>query len=233
MLARMIMSESAAVGRSPMIPKLLANAKGPGVAQIVFRRGEFIFRQGDAADALFLLLRGRVRLSVTAPNGKEATVALLSPEELFGEQCLLERQTRSVSARAGSDTAVTKILAATVTSWLEEDRQLAKFVLERMAARLARYEESLVHHIVSNSERRLARVLLQLARYQGKSTKPKVIEDVSQELLAEMVGTTRSRINGFMTKFRRLGYVAYSGNRIVVHPSLIRVFLSGSATKGE
>jgi CRP-like cAMP-binding protein len=201
--------------------------------QVAFRPGEFIFRQGDVADALFLIIRGRVRLSVTAPNGKEATVTLLGPEELFGEQSLSERRRRSVSARAGSDTEVTRIMAATICSLVEQDRQVAKFILARLAARLDRYEEFLVHHIVSNSERRLARVLLQLARYEGKSAKPKVIEDVSQELLAEMVGTTRSRINGFMTKFRRLGYVAYSGNRISVHPSLIRVFLSGSANKRE
>jgi CRP-like cAMP-binding protein len=192
-----------------------------------------VFRQGEPADAVFLILYGGVRLSVTALNGKEATVALLGPEEWFGEQCLAERKLRTVSARAVSETGVAKILASTISPLLEQDGQLAKYLLIRMIARLGRYEQSLAHHIVSNSERRLARLLLQLAKYESKSEKPKVIEGVSQELLAEMVGTTRSRINGFMTKFRRLDYIEYSGNQIVVHPSLTKVLRSGAGGKRE
>lgn len=216
-----------------MIPDQLLKVEGPGRTRTTLRRGEFVFRQGEAADAIFLIVRGGIRLSVTAPNGKEATVALLGPEDWFGEQCLSEPRLRTVSARAVSETEVNKIMAATISPLLEQDGQLAKFILSRMIARLARYEESLVYHIVSNSERRLARTLLQLAKYEGKSTQPKVIEDVSQELLAEMVGTTRSRVNGFMTKFRRLGYIEYSGNHIIVHPLLTRVFLSGGGRKRE
>jgi len=225
------MNESTGVSRAPMIPDQFLKVEGPGRTRNTLRRGEFVFRQGEAADAIFLIIRGGIRLSVTAPNGKDATVALLGPEEWFGEQCLSERKLRTVSARAVSETEVVKIMAATISPLLEQDGQLAKFLLTRMVARLARYEESLVQHIVSNSERRLARILLQLAKYEGKSAKPKVIQDVSQELLAEMVGTTRSRVNGFMTKFRRLGYIEYSGNKILVHPLLTKVFSSGGGNK--
>jgi CRP-like cAMP-binding protein len=185
-----------------------------------------VFRQGDPADSVYFIVAGRIRLSATDRGGKQATLGLLGPNELFGQQCLMfGRKTRVIAAQAAAASEVVMVPLPTMTQLLERDSRLAKFVLRETIARMLGYENALVHQIINNTERRLARALLQLAKYDGTRGRPKVIEGISQEVLAEIVGASRSRVSGFMNKFRRLGHIAYSGNRIVVRPSLVSILL--------
>jgi CRP/FNR family cyclic AMP-dependent transcriptional regulator len=218
------MSGVAAV-RAQMIPAIFLSANGPG-RKMTFRRGEIVFRQGDASDGVYLIITGRVRLSVMTTAGQQATVALLGRNELFGEQCLLYgRNTRVMTACAITATDVVKVGLDPIRVLISSDVKLASFLLKRVISRMAQYEQALVHQIINNTERRLARALLQLSKYDSARSEPRLIEDVSQEVLAEMVGASRPRVNGFMNKFRRLGYIDYRGNRIVVKPSLFSVLL--------
>ena len=215
----------AGAGKAQDIPAVFLRAKGPG-RKMTLDRGKIVFREGEPSDSVYFILAGRIRLSVAAPTGKEATVALLGRNELFGEQCLLlGSNTRVTTARALSAADVLKFELETMTALLKSDTELADFVLKRVIARMAQYEQALVHQILNNTERRLARVLLHLCKYDSASPEPIVIENVSQELLAEMIGASRSKTNGFMTRFRRLGYIEYTGRRIVVKPSLVSVLL--------
>lgn len=208
------------------IPEIFSKREGPGRKLMNFQRGEIIFRQGDPADCVYFIVAGRVRLSATDRAGKQATLALLGPNELFGQQCLVfGRKTRIITAQAVAESEVVMVPLQTMTQLLERDSRLAKFVLRDTIARMIGYENALVHQIINNTERRLARVLLQLAKCEGTRGRPKVIEGISQEVLAEIVGASRSRVSGFMNKFRRLGYIAYSGTRITVRPSLVSVLL--------
>jgi CRP/FNR family cyclic AMP-dependent transcriptional regulator len=214
-----------ATSRAEQIPAIFLNAETPG-RRVRLERGQSVFLQGESSDAIYLIISGRIRLSVASPVGKEATVALLGRNELFGEQCLLlGRRTRLTTARALGTTELVKVELRTMNALLKSDVELANFVLKRVIAKMAHYEEALVHQILNNAERRLARALLHLSKYDSTSSRPIVIEDVSQELLAEMTGSSRSKINAFMTKFRRLGYIEYTGRRIEVKPSLVSVLL--------
>jgi CRP-like cAMP-binding protein len=219
---------SSGAGKAEEVPKVFLGSEGPG-RRIKVERSQVVFSQGDPSDAFYLILRGRIRLSaVDAMTGKEATVALLGCNEVFGAQCLLfGRRTRVITARALSAADLVKVQHRTMDKLLKSDPEVASFVLKRIIVRMGRYEEALVHQILNNVERRLARTLLHLSKYDSARTnaKPIAIEEVSQELLAGMVGATRSKINGFMTKFRRLGYIDYMGRRIVVNPSLVSVLL--------
>jgi len=205
------------------VPAIFLSADGPG-RKMKFERGQFVFRQGDPSDGVYLILSGRVRLSVTNSVGRQATVALLDRNELFGEQCLVDvRNTRLISACTTDPTEVAKIGLQSVKNLLASDLQFANFILQSLLLRMAQYEQALVHQIIDNAERRLARALLHLCKYDSAKTGPTLIEGVSQEMLAEMVGASRPRINGFMTKFRRLGHLEYHGNHILVKPSLVSV----------
>lgn len=209
-----------------LIPEIFSKREGPGRKLLKFQRGEMVFRQGDPADSVYFIVAGRIRLSATDRGGKQATLGLLGPNELFGQQCLMfGRKTRVIAAQAAAASEVVMVPLPTMTQLLERDSRLAKFVLRETIARMLGYENALVHQIINNTERRLARALLQLAKYDGTRGRPKVIEGISQEVLAEIVGASRSRVSGFMNKFRRLGHIAYSGNRIVVRPSLVSILL--------
>ncbi|HEU5453787.1 MAG TPA: Crp/Fnr family transcriptional regulator [Terriglobales bacterium] len=218
------MAESTGVRRAPALrlPTFLTTA-GPGRKFLSFNRGEFIFRQGESSEKLFFVREGRVRASVTTPTGKEATVGIFGAGDLFGLSCLVLGKNRTVSACALTHTDVTALTRRQFLEYLHTDSNFADLALDRIVKRLAQYEEELTHHIVNNSERRLARSLLHLSGHDGNGSK--VIEGVTQEMLAAMVGTTRPRINGFMNKFRRLGYVEYHGDRIRVSGTLMKVLL--------
>ncbi len=214
------------MARAPTVPEVFSKPEGPGRKLLRVQRGEIIFRQGDPADSIYFIVAGRVRLSVTDLNGKQATLGLLGPNDLFGQQCLMfGRKTRLMTAQAAAASELVKVQLETISRLLERDSGVAKFVLRDTVVRLVGYEEALVHQIINNSERRLARVLLRLAKYDGTKLRPKVIEGISQEVLAEIVGASRPKINGFMNKFRHLGHIEYSSNRIVVRPSLVSILL--------
>lgn len=218
------MAESTGVRRAPALrlPTILTTA-GAGRKLVTCAKGEHLFRQGEPAERLFFLRSGRIRASVTTPTGKEATVGIFGPGDLFGLSCLVPGRTRTISACALTQSELTAITRRHFLEAMQSDSAFAELAMDRIVRRLAQYEDTLTHHIVNNSERRLARALLHLSGHEGNG--PRVIEGVTQEMLAAMVGTTRPRINGFMNKFRRLGYVEYQGDHIRVNASLLKVLV--------
>ena len=185
---------------------------------------------------MYFITQGRVRLSVPNAVGKEATLALLKAHDLFGETCLLlGRTTRVANAYAESATDLVKVGLQSITKSLSSDIHLANFLMKHAILRMAEYEHALAYQITNNTEKRLARTLLHLSQYDSGQAKPVVIEHVSQEMLSNMVGANRSRLNGFMTKFRKLGYIDYGGSKgetgITVNPSLVAVLFDASARK--
>jgi len=220
----------------PRSPKR-ANSKSPafdaqafldsaGVARRVkaFKSGEVVYSQGDAAKSVMYLQEGGVQLSVVSESGKEAVVAILGPGDFFGEGCLAGQSIRMGTATAITPTTVLVIEKSEMFKVLHEQHDLSDLFITFMLARNIRIEEDLIDQLFNSSEKRLARTLLLLARY-GKEDQPHgLLPKVSQETLAEMVGTTRSRVNFFMNKFRKLGFIKYNGG-LQVNTSLLSVVL--------
>ena len=197
-----------------------------GVARKVteFKKKEAIFLQGDPAKNVLYIQKGGVRLSVVNENGKEAVVAVLGPGDFFGEGCLAGQPIRIGSATAIAPTTVLVIEKKEMIRVLHVEHAFSDRFITYMLSRNIRVEEDLVDQLFNSSEKRLARTLLLLARY-GKEDKPqKVLPKISQEMLAEMVGTTRSRVNFFMNKFRKLGFIKYNGG-LHIDTSLLSVVL--------
>jgi CRP/FNR family cyclic AMP-dependent transcriptional regulator len=198
----------------------------PGVVwkQTDFRANGLIYRQGDPADNVMYVQKGRVKLSVVSTGGKEAVVGVLGRGDFFGEGCLAGQPRRMGSVTAMVATTVLVVEKDQMARLLHEQHELSDLFIAYMLARNIRIEEDLVDQLFNSSEKRLARILLLLARY-GKATDGyRIIPKVSQAVLAEMVGTTRSRVNFFMNKFRRLGFIDYNGE-LKVHDSLMSVVL--------
>jgi CRP-like cAMP-binding protein len=186
---------------------------------------ERAFSQGDAAASVFYIQSGRIRVSVIAKTGKEATIALLGPGDFCGEECIaLAQSLRVASASAITPCTLLKIERKEMMRVLHEEHMFSDLFVAHLLARNARVQEDLVDQLFNSSEKRLARILLLLAQF-GKEKSPEpVIPKISQEVLAEMVGTTRTRVNFFMNRFRKLGFIEYNGT-IEVHPSLLSVVL--------
>ena len=189
-----------------------------------YARSAVVFSQGDLATDVFYVQQGRVKLSVLSGTGKEAVVAILGRGDFFGEGCLAEQPRRMATAAVMSASTILVIQRAKMLEVLHTQTAFAERFLAHMLARNIRVEEDLVDLLFNSSEKRLARGLLLLARY-GKEDQPLLIPAMSQETLAEMVGTTRSRVNFFMNKFRNLGFIEYSGGDIKVNNSLLTVVL--------
>ena len=189
-----------------------------------FRRGAVVYAQGDPADAVMYIQSGGVKLSVVSRVGKEAVVGVMGPGDFFGEGCLAGQAVRMGTATAMTPTTVLAIAQKEMRAVLHEQHALSDLFIAYVLARNIRIEEDLVDQLFNSSEKRLARTLLLLARY-GKPDMPQsVLPKVSQETLAEMVGTTRSRVNFFMNKFRKLGFIKYNGG-IEINNSLLSVVL--------
>ena len=188
-----------------------------------YKRSAVIFSQGDVATDVFYIQKGSVKLSVLSRTGKEAVVAVLGQGDFFGEGCLAAQPRRIATASAMSDSRVLVVEKQQMLEMLHTQTALAERFLAHMLARNIRVEEDLVDQLFNSSEKRLARVLLLLARY-GKGDQPLPIPKMSQETLAEIVGTTRSRVNFFMNKFRDLGFIEYNGD-IKVNSALLTVVL--------
>jgi CRP-like cAMP-binding protein len=185
---------------------------------------QVIFTQGDAADSIFYIHKGKVKLTVVSNRGKEAVIAILGPGDFFGEGCLAGQIKRMSTAAAMSRVSVVRIEKTAAVRVLHEQPVFAELFLQHMLARSIRIEEDLVDQLFNSSEKRLARVLLLLANF-GKDNKPETaIAKISQQTLAEIVGTTRSRVSFFMNKFRKLGFIQYNG-QLEVHSSLLNVVL--------
>src|SRR5580693_9458487 len=198
---------------------------GEGRKVVSFPKKETIFAQGDAADAVFYIQEGKVRLTVVSKIGKEATLGILNDGEFFGEGGLAGQPLRMGSATAMTDCELLRIDKKAMILALHREHTFSDLFVAYLLARNIRYEEDLVDQLFNSSEKRLARVLLMLAHF-GKEGVPQiVIPKISQETLAEMVGTTRSRVSFFMNRFRKLGFVEYDGGSLQVHSSLLNIVL--------
>jgi CRP/FNR family transcriptional regulator, cyclic AMP receptor protein len=189
-----------------------------------FSKKQAIFVQGDSSDAVFYIQKGKVRLTVVSQTGKEATIGILNEGDFFGEGCLTGQLLRLCSATAMTDCSVMKIDKKSMVEVLLREPAFSELFVAYLLARNVRYEEDLVDQLFNSSEKRLARILLLLAHF-GKEGKPEVaIPKISQETLAEMIGTTRSRVSFFMNRFRKLGFIRYNGE-LEVHSSLLNIVL--------
>jgi CRP/FNR family cyclic AMP-dependent transcriptional regulator len=197
---------------------------GEGKTSAVFDANSVIFAQGNPADAVFNIQKGKVKLTVVSNAGKEAVIAMLGPGDFFGEGCLAGQLMRMSTATAMTECSIARLEKADVMEMLQKDPAFSKLLLSYMLTRTIRIEEDLIDQLFNSSEKRLARALLLLANF-GKEGKPEaVIPKISQEVLADMIGTTRSRVSFFMNKFRRLGFIEYNGT-LEVHSSLLNVIL--------
>lgn len=207
----------------------------PGSGKMItdHRKNQVVFGQGDTADTVFFILQGRIKLTVLSEQGKEAVVGLLEPGQFFGECCLNGVPVRTSTATTMEDSIIAVINKTTMLATLRDEPAMAEFFMSYLLARNTRIEEDLVDQLFNSSEKRLARLLLILARFGGSSSNGNqpIDIDISQETLAEMIGTTRSRVSYFMNKFRRLGYISYDA-KIQVHETLLNA-VSGDKQPSE
>ena len=214
----------AAKKRNKFDPKTFLSTIDGGRRMAAFSRRQTIFVQGGASDAVFYIQTGRVRLTVVSQTGKEATIAILNEGDFFGEGCLTGQALRLCSATAMTDCSVMRIDKKSMMEVLHREHAFSDMFVAYLLTRNIRYEEDLVDQLFNSSEKRLARILLLLAHF-GKDREPEVaIPKISQETLAEMIGTTRSRVSFFMNRFRKLGFIRYNGE-LEVRSSLLNVVL--------
>jgi CRP/FNR family cyclic AMP-dependent transcriptional regulator len=215
---------AAAKKRRDFDPHAFLATIGEGRKVVSFPKKQTIFTQGDPADAVFYIQTGKVSLTVVSPDGKEATIGILGDRQFFGEACLVGQPLRMLTATAMTDCDVLRIDKKAMMQALHREHEFSDLFVAYLLARNIRYEEDLVDQLFNSSEKRLARILLLLAHF-GKEGKPEsVIPKISQETLAEMIGTTRSRVSFFMNRFRKLGFIHYNGG-LQVHSSLLNVVL--------
>ena len=202
---------------------LATAAKGRVIS--THRTKQIIFAQGDAADSVHYIQSGKVKVTVVSPGGKEAVIAILGPDEFFGEGCLIGQPQRLATATAMAECVTMQVDKTEITRVLKDESAFSQMFVSHVLARNARIEENLVDQLFNSTEKRLARVLLMMANF-GKEGRPEpVVAKISQETLAEMIGTTRSRVSHFMNKFRHLGFISYNGH-LEVHSSLLSVVLA-------
>src|ERR1700685_709607 len=198
-------------------------AKGRTIAK--HRKSEIIFSQGDDANAVFYIKKGKVKVTVLSKQGKEAVVAILGIDEFVGEGCLIGQPKRLATASAMSECVTMRVNKSEIQRLLRDEPTFSQMFVSHVLARTARVEEDLVDQLFNSTEKRLARLLLLLANF-GKEGRPEpIIAKITQEMLAEMIGTTRSRVSHFMNKFRELGFIDYNGH-LEVHSSLLSVVLN-------
>jgi CRP/FNR family transcriptional regulator, cyclic AMP receptor protein len=213
--------------RAPKPPfnlKVFLTKANGGKTNAEFRTNDRIFVQGEAADAIFYLKKGRIKLTVVSREGKAAVIAILKDGDFFGEGCLAGQRVRMATAVALSESSVMKLEKAVVVKLLHDEPTFSELFLAHLLSRNIKIEEDLVDQLFNSSEKRLARVLLLLAHFGKESAPQTVIPKISQETLAGIVGTTRGRVNFFMNRFRKLGFIDYNGS-LKIHSSLLNVVL--------
>jgi CRP/FNR family transcriptional regulator, cyclic AMP receptor protein len=215
---------SAAAGKGLFDPHVFLANPGSGRTTSQYAGGDVVFTQGDPADSIFYIHKGKVALSVVSKRGKEAIIALVGPGEFFGEGCLAGQTTRMAGAKTMSPSSITRLQKSSAVRVLHQEPAFSQIFLQHVLKRSIRIEEDLVDQLFNSSEKRLARVLLLLANFGKEGVPQTAIGLISQATLAEIVGTTRSRISFFMNKFRRLGFISYNGH-LEVHASLLNVVL--------
>ena len=214
----------AGTAKHPFDPKVYLRRANGGKTISEYKKNQVIFSQGDPADAVFYIIDGKVKVTVVSEQGKEAVVAILGRDEFCGEGCLTGQPLRIATATAMTECQIMRLEKQTIISVLHDEPKFSEMFIEHLLDRTLRVEADLVDQLFNSSEKRLARALLLLANF-GKDGKPEaIIAKVSQETLAEMIGTTRSRVSRFMNKFRKLGFIDYNGT-LEIHSSLLSVVL--------
>src|SRR6202051_4806959 len=211
-------------GKLPFDPKRFLAKVGEGKTISKYRNDQVVFPQGEGADAVFYIQQGKVKLTVVSEQGKEAVVAILGPGQFFGEGCLNGHPLRIATTRAIDECVLTRLEKATMIATMHSEPEFSELFMAYLLTRNSRIEEDLIDQLFNSSEKRLARVLLLLANFGKDGTPEPIVGKFSQETLAEMIGTTRSRVSFFMNKFRKLGYIKYNG-KLEIHNSLLNVVL--------
>jgi CRP-like cAMP-binding protein len=202
----------------------LSTAVEEGMSVLKFEKGRTILSQGEAADAVFYIQQGKVKLTVLSEQGKEAVIAILDQDEFFGEGCMNGHPLNLATTTAVVDCVVTRVEKPNMVAIIHNEPAFAEFFMKYLLSRNSRIQEDLIDQLFNSSEKRLARLLLLLANF-GKEGKPEpIVGKFSQETLAEMIGTTRARVSFFMNKFRKLGYIKYNGT-LEINNSLLNVVL--------
>jgi CRP-like cAMP-binding protein len=214
-------------GKPPFDPKIFLAKVGEGRTIADYQENQVVFSQGDPADAIFFIQNGQVKLTVVSKQGKEAVIALVGTRDFFGEGCLSGQPLRMATATAMSVCAIVRLEKTPTMRVLHDEPSFSELFLSYLLSRNTRLEEDLVDQLFNSSEKRLARVLLLMANFGKEGTPLSVIPKISQETLAEIVGTTRSRVSFFMNKFRKLGLINYNGglDGLKVHSSLLSIVL--------
>jgi CRP/FNR family cyclic AMP-dependent transcriptional regulator len=205
-------------------PKIFLAKVGDGKAILRFQKDQIVFSQGDVGDAVFYIQKGKIKLTVVSDRGKEAVVGILGPDHFFGEGCMNGHPLRVTTATAIDQSLITRIPKAAMIATLRDEPRFSELFMADLLSRNSRIEEDLIDQLFNSSEKRLARVLLLLANFGKDATVEPIIGKFSQETLAEMIGTTRSRVSFFMNKFRKLGYIKYNG-KLEIRNSLLNVVL--------
>jgi len=205
-------------------PKAFLAKVGEGKTISKFRKNQTIFSQGQSADAVFYIQQGKVKLTVVSEHGKEAVVAVLGAGQFFGEGCLNGHPLRLATTRAIDECVITRLEKAIMIATIHNEPEFSELFMAYLLSRNSRIEEDLIDQLFNSSEKRLARLLLLLANFGKEGVPVPVVGKFSQETLAEMIGTTRSRVSFFMNKFRKLGFIEYNG-KLEIHNSLLNVVL--------
>jgi CRP/FNR family cyclic AMP-dependent transcriptional regulator len=211
-------------GGASFDPKKFLAKVGDGKTIAEYQKDKIVFAQGDVADTVFYLQKGRVKITVVSEQGKEAIVGLLETGHFFGEGCLNDHPLRLTAATAVAECLITRITKAAMIATMHDKPEFSELFMAHLLSRNSRIEEDLIDQLFNSSEKRLARLLLLLANFGKDGRTDLVIEKFSQETLAEMIGTTRSRVSFFMNKFRKLGYIEYN-RKLKIHNSLLNVVL--------
>jgi CRP/FNR family cyclic AMP-dependent transcriptional regulator len=206
-------------------PKAFLASLGEGKTVSKYRKDQIIFSQGEAADAIFYIQQGKIKITVVSKHGKEAVVAIVGTGQFFGEQCLNGHPLRIATTRAMDECVITRLEKATMLATLHKESGFSEHFMAYLLTRNSRIEEDLIDQLFNSSEKRLARLLLLLAQFGKEGAPEPIVGEYNQETLAEMIGTTRSRVSFFMNKFRKLGFIEYNG-KLKVHTSLLTVVLN-------
>ncbi len=216
------------MGRKPakteFDPQAFLAKMGTGKAILKIKMNQHVFEQGDVAGTIFYIQKGRVKLTVLSEQGKEAVVGILEPGQFFGEGCLNGHTLRIATTTAMEECVITSITKEAMIATLRTEPKFSELFMAYLLTRNSRIEEDLIDQLFNSSEKRLARLLLLLAHFGEEDRSQSILLNISQETLAEMIGTTRSRVSAFMNKFRKLGLISYNGN-IEVHNSLLNAVL--------
>jgi CRP/FNR family cyclic AMP-dependent transcriptional regulator len=210
--------------KSSFDPKVFLATVDAGRSITKYRRNKIVFTQGDPADAVFFVDKGKVKVTVVSGQGKEAVVAFHADGDFFGEGCLTGQPRRLASVTAMTESVIMRLDKAAIVRVLHDEPKFSEMFMAYLLTRTVRVEADLVDHLFNSSEKRLARLLVLMANFGKEAKQEKVIAKISQETLAKMIGTTRSRVNVFMNKFRQLGFIEYNGD-MKVHSSLLNIVL--------